>query len=130
MRSVNLSGAAVVVSALLLVAGTSVAKERTVGQPGAAQHLIAKKGTKAPAPAKPVEEPARQADEGNFTYALKDIVKAKSSTFCARYGSPEDCIQDIEICMTMLDRDEDTVQVCMTMSPTDEHRPRTASARR
>jgi hypothetical protein len=68
---------------------------------------------------------------GDFTYALKDVVRARSAEFCQRYGATGDCIEEIEICMTMLDRDEDTVRVCMTTAPNgDDTKPRTSGLRR
>jgi hypothetical protein len=54
---------------------------------------------------------------GGFTYSIKDFIKAKSSELCSSYGSDADCIEAVEICLTMRDRDEDVVRVCVNTAP-------------
>lgn len=57
-----------------------------------------------------------------FTYSIKDFIRAKSSELCSSYGSGADCIEAVEICLTMKDRDEDVVRVCLNTAP-EEGRP-------
>ena len=59
---------------------------------------------------------AQVAPQG-ITYALKAVIREKSAAFCAAYGVESGCIEDVEICITMLDRDEDTVRVCVNAAP-------------
>ncbi len=129
MRSVNrFGGGVLLLASVMLLFGPAAAETRAPARK-ALSHEAAKKARKAPEPIKPLEE-ARPAGDGDFTYALKNVVKAKSSEFCNRYSGASDCIQDIEICLTMLDLDDDTVRVCMTVSPSDPDKARTASALR
>ena len=63
--------------------------------------------------------------------AVKDVIRARSTEFCERYGGSGNCIEEAEICLTMLDRDEDVVRICMTMTPGRDNAdsPRTSSLR-
>ncbi|HEV2557265.1 MAG TPA: hypothetical protein VGU45_01435 [Microvirga sp.] len=71
------------------------------------------------------------AGTSGVTYALKDIIRAKSGEFCAPYGGEGDCIQEIEICLAMVDRDGDPVRLCVNSAPQDkgEDQPRSARFR-
>jgi hypothetical protein len=77
------------------------------------------------------EKPEIRRETGFFIEAVKDVIRARSTEFCERYGVGGNCIEEAEICLTMLDRDEDVVRVCMTMTPgrDDADRPRTSSLR-
>ena len=68
-------------------------------------------------PARSVRRPKNQNGAGQFVYLIKDIVRAKSAELCAGYGGPADCIEEIEICLTMLDEDEDVVKLCLNSEP-------------
>jgi hypothetical protein len=62
-----------------------------------------------------------------FTYSIKDFIRTKSSRtksseLCSSYGSDADCVEAVEICLTMKDRDEDVVRVCINTAP-EEGRP-------
>jgi hypothetical protein len=126
---------AIVLAVTLMLAAVAASAEPAgtahgqVGPQGAA-----KRARKAPEPPKVAETPEmvplKSHGDGDFTYALKNVVKAKSAAFCERYNAGADCIQDIEICLSMLDRDEDSVRVCVTVVPADENKPRAASAKR
>jgi hypothetical protein len=52
-----------------------------------------------------------------FTYSVKDFIKAKSSELCSTYGRDADCIEEVEICLAMKDRDEDVVRICLNTTP-------------
>jgi hypothetical protein len=54
---------------------------------------------------------------GHFVYLVKDIVRAKGAELCAGYGGPADCIEEVEICLTMVDGDEDVVKLCLNSGP-------------
>ncbi len=71
------------------------------------------------------------AGTSGVTYALKDIIRAKSGEFCAPYGGEGDCIQEIEICLAMVDRDGDPVRLCVNSTPQEkgENQARTARFR-
>jgi hypothetical protein len=91
------------------------------------------KQAKGPA-TKPDDSPTiRPEGARGFAYALKDVVRARSAAFCEGYGTGGDCIEEIEVCMTMLDRDQDVVRTCMTMRPqgeSEDARPMTSGLRR
>jgi hypothetical protein len=136
MRSADLSraGTIVLASALVLAAVAASAETLVPAKGPIGVQGVAKRARKAPEPPKvsetPEMVPLKPSGDGDFTYALKNVVKAKSSEFCERYNAGADCIQDIEICLSMLDRDEDSVRVCVTVVPADENKPRAASAKR
>jgi hypothetical protein len=133
MRSADIARITAFILAGAVLFGAGGAHADHDREPEARRQSIAKKARKSPEPPKaaiPEDVPAKASDDGDFTSALKSIVKAKSAAFCDRYSGAEECIEDIEICLTMLDRDEDTVRVCMTMQPREHDKPRAASVRR
>jgi hypothetical protein len=134
MRHVEFAGiAALALTGAIVLTSQASAEGRAAEREAPVAQLAAKKARKAPeSPKAEATEtlPVKPNADEDFTYALKTMVKAKSSAFCDRYGSAGDCIQDIEICLTMLDKDDDTVRVCMSMAPTEANKPRTASVRR
>jgi hypothetical protein len=83
------------------------------------------------AEAKKEMPPASPATSAGITYALKDLIKAKSGEFCAPYGGDGSCIQEVEICLAMVDRDGDPVRLCVNSTPGEksEAQPRTARYR-
>jgi hypothetical protein len=83
------------------------------------------------AEAKKETPPAAPATSAGITYALKDLIKAKSGEFCAPYGGDGSCIQEVEICLAMVDRDGDPVRLCVNSTPEEksEAQPRTARHR-
>jgi hypothetical protein len=76
------------------------------------------------------ESPAARAAAGlGITSALKDIIKAKSAEFCAGHGFEMGCIEQAEICLSMVDRDGDPVHVCVSANMDENEGPRTARAK-
>ena len=61
--------------------------------------------------------PRNPENPGNFAYLIKDIVRVKSGELCATYGRPGDCIDEVEVCITMLDQDDDVVRLCLNNGP-------------
>ena len=73
-------------------------------------------------PAKaPARKPARKQPDrsGNFVYGIIDQIRAQSEELCARYGSPGDCLEEAEVCLTMRDADDNQVRLCLNTSPGD-----------
>jgi hypothetical protein len=68
-------------------------------------------------PSRSARRPKNQNGAGQFVYLIKDIVHAKSAELCAGYGGPADCVEEIEICLTMHDEDEDVVKLCLNSEP-------------
>jgi hypothetical protein len=68
-------------------------------------------------PSRSAKRPKNQNGAGQFVYLIKDIVHAKSAELCAGYGGPADCVEEIEICLTMHDEDEDVVKLCLNSEP-------------
>lgn len=66
---------------------------------------------------------------GGVTYALKDLIKAKSGEFCAPYGGDGNCIQEVEICLSMVDRDGDPVRLCVNSTPEEKSEAQARAAR-
>ena len=84
----------------------------------------------------PKENPSKNPELSRFqslpaglTYTLKDFVKAKSAEFCAAYGAASECIEDVEICLTMTDRDDDVVRLCVNTVPEGDVAVRSARAK-
>jgi hypothetical protein len=63
------------------------------------------------------------------TYVLKDIVKAKGSEFCSGYGLDAGCLEEIEICLGMVDRDGDPVRMCVNTLLEEDGEARTVRAK-
>lgn len=59
----------------------------------------------------------RSDQSGNFVYGLIDQIRAKSEELCARYGSPSDCLEEAEVCLTMRDSEDNQVRLCLNAVP-------------
>jgi hypothetical protein len=90
---------------------------KQVVAPAADTHQVADRRKKGAIPKSRDLTPAANED---FTYTLKNIVRTRSSEFCERYGADGSCIEEIEICLTMRDRDDDVVRICMNTAPDEE----------
>jgi hypothetical protein len=65
---------------------------------------------------KPLRKPERVSD---FAYEIIGVIRAQSEELCARYGSPVDCLEETEICLTMRDHADNAVRLCLTNFPDD-----------
>lgn len=70
----------------------------------------------------PPRKPARKSTERseNFVYGIIKQIQAKSEELCARYGSPDDCLEEAEVCLTMRDADDNQVKLCLNTAPGDD----------
>jgi hypothetical protein len=60
----------------------------------------------------------RQPDgSGNFVYEIINDIRARSQEVCARYGSPSDCLEEAEVCLTMRDTADNQVKLCLNTVP-------------
>jgi hypothetical protein len=60
----------------------------------------------------------RQPDgSGNFVYEIINDIRARSQELCARYGSPSDCLEEAEVCLTMRDTADNQVRLCLNTVP-------------
>jgi hypothetical protein len=84
---------------------------------GPIQPAAARAGSPSRAPAKkPPGKPERVSD---FAYEIINVIRAQSEELCARYGSPVDCLEETEICLTMRDHADNAVRLCLTNYPED-----------
>jgi hypothetical protein len=66
----------------------------------------------------PARKPPRTPDQsGNFVYEILSNIRARSEELCARYGSPGDCLEEAEVCLTMRDGDDNQVRLCLNTVP-------------
>lgn len=63
--------------------------------------------------------PEKPAETGNFIYEIINSIQARSKELCARYGSPGDCLEEAEICLTMRDPDDNQIKLCLNTIPGD-----------
>ena len=54
---------------------------------------------------------------GNFVYGIINQIRAQSEELCARYGSPGDCLEEAEVCLTMRDAEDNKVRLCLNTIP-------------
>jgi hypothetical protein len=54
---------------------------------------------------------------GNFVYGIINQIRAQSEELCARYGSPGDCLEEAEVCLTMRDTEDNEVRLCLNTIP-------------
>jgi hypothetical protein len=101
-------------------------------RPEAKCTTAAERAAKAGRPRREARRPRNPENPGSFAYLIKDIVRVKSSELCATYGRPGDCIDEVEVCITMLDQDDDVVRLCLNNGPGERSRgePRQTSLRR
>jgi hypothetical protein len=99
---------------------------------GSAAMAVPQKGVHNNQPSGKVETrkglPPTAAASPGVTYALKDLIKAKAGEFCAPYGGGN-CIQEVEICLAMVDRDGDPVRLCVNSTPEGKSETRDRPAR-
>ena len=77
-------------------------------------------------------KPMRKPDTGtSLVYDIINTVRSQSEELCARYGNQTDCLEEAEICLTMLDPEENQVRLCLNTVPkTGGSEVRTVRARR
>ncbi|PVE21071.1 hypothetical protein DC522_28600 [Microvirga sp. KLBC 81] len=63
----------------------------------------------------PARKPTRKQPDrsGNFVYGIINQIRAQSEELCARYGSPGDCLEEAEVCLTMRDFEDNRVRLCL-----------------
>jgi hypothetical protein len=83
-------------------------------------------------PKSQARKPMRKPDAGtSLVYEIINTVRSQSEELCARYGNQTDCLEEAEICLTMLDPDENQVRLCLNTVPkTGGSEVRTVRARR
>lgn len=81
-----------------------------------AMSQVTPKGNKAPRKA---ERPRKPGGAGSFAYQIKDLIRAKSGELCASYGQANDCVDEVEVCVTMVDEDDAEVRLCLNDNPGD-----------
>jgi hypothetical protein len=66
----------------------------------------------------PSRKPARKPDRsGTFIYEILNNIRTQSEELCARYGNPDDCLEEAEVCLTMRDSDDNQVKLCLNTVP-------------
>jgi hypothetical protein len=83
------------------------------------------KSTKPPA-RKPKGKPDRN---GNFIHEIINNIRAQSEELCARYGSPTDCLEEAEVCLTMRDNEDNTMRLCLNTVPGESDRDKVQKLR-
>src|SRR5829696_4538457 len=67
---------------------------------------------------RPIRKPVRKPDRsGNFIYEVLDNIRTQSEEHCTRYGSPGDCLEEAEVCLTMRDTEDNQVRLCLNTIP-------------
>jgi hypothetical protein len=78
-------------------------------------------GTDQSGSARSARSPLRKADRsGSFIYEIIDTIRARSGDLCMRYGSPADCLEEAEVCLTMRDMENNQVRMCLNTVPGEE----------
>jgi len=106
----------------LLAAHPALADNPAPGQAQEVGSRVTEISSERSGPAKaPARKPARKLPDrsGNFVYGIIDQIRAQSEELCARYGSPGDCLEEAEVCLTMRDADDNQVRLCLNTSPGD-----------
>jgi hypothetical protein len=69
-----------------------------------------------------VRKPTRKEPDrsGNFVYEIINNIRARSEELCTRYGSPSDCLEEAELCLTMRDGGDNRVRFCLNTTPGDD----------
>jgi hypothetical protein len=72
-----------------------------------------------PEPTKPLAGPPTRTSDasGNFVYEILNTIRARAAELCARYDSPDDCLEEAELCLTMRNAEEDQVRLCLNTAP-------------
>jgi len=78
----------------------------------------------------PARKPLRKPDEsGTLIYGIINNIRAQSEEICTRYGSPSDCLQEAEVCLTMRDAEDNQVRMCLNTVPGNQERADSQKAR-
>lgn len=68
----------------------------------------------------PARKPPRKpSGAGNLVYEIINNIRAQSEEVCVRYGSPADCLEEAEVCLTMRDTEDNQVRLCLNTVPGD-----------
>jgi hypothetical protein len=63
-------------------------------------------------------QPKRKPDaSGNLVYEILDNIRTRSGEICSRYGSPDNCLEEAEVCLTMRNAEDDQVRLCLNTVP-------------
>ena len=84
-----------------------------------AGHSSERHGPAKPSPRQPMGKPDAS---GRFVGEILDNIRARSAELCARYGSPGDCLEEAEVCLTMRNPDDDEIRLCLNTSPGENDR--------
>jgi hypothetical protein len=139
LRASNKRLAVFLATANVLYLATSSALAESPA-PGPAQGIAAR-STDIPSersgPAKgSARKPTRKQPDrsGNFVYEIINNIRAQSEELCARYGSPSDCLEEAEVCLTMRDTGDNQIRFCLNTVPgedaTDEGKVQRSRLRR
>lgn len=63
---------------------------------------------------KPLRKPGRSS---NFIYEVLNNIRVQSEELCARYGNPDDCLEEVEVCLTMRDTEGSQARLCLNTVP-------------
>lgn len=91
--------------------------------PGAARDAGPRSGEIAGERSGSSKTPARKSTKkqldrpGNFISEIIDNIRARSVELCARYGSREDCLEEAEVCLTMVDVEDNQIRLCLNTAP-------------
>jgi hypothetical protein len=67
--------------------------------------------------APPVRRGDRTRKASDFADLIKAIVTDRNVELCSRYGIDPECIEEIEVCFSMLDQDADLMKICLNTAP-------------
>jgi len=59
----------------------------------------------------------RRRRASDFVDQIKTVIRDRGPDLCSRYGGEPDCIEEIEICFSMLDKDDDLMKICLNTAP-------------
>jgi hypothetical protein len=72
------------------------------------------------APKSRARKPSGKAGQsGIFLYEIINTIRSQSMDLCVRYGSPSNCLEEAEVCLTMRDNEDNTVRLCLNTAPED-----------
>jgi hypothetical protein len=65
---------------------------------------------------KPAGKPG---ESGIFLNEIINTIRIQSAELCVRYGSPSDCLEEAEVCLTMRDNEDNQVRLCLNTTSRD-----------
>jgi hypothetical protein len=71
----------------------------------------------------------KPSQSGNFIYEIISRIRSQSQELCTRYGSPSDCLEEAEVCLTMRDTEDNLVRLCLNSTPGESERNGDAAQR-